>query len=74
MPAANDPASADRAGVVLDRVLWTRAPSWKQALRCTERLLQTEGFPVVLIRGLPVDAGSMTGSDMIRDAADDLFR
>ena len=46
---AFDPASADRAGVVLDRVLWTRAPSWKQALRCTERLLQTEGFPVVLL-------------------------
>lgn len=46
---AFDPVSANRAGVVLDRVLWARAPSSKKALRCTERLLQTEGFPVVLL-------------------------
>jgi coenzyme F420-0:L-glutamate ligase/coenzyme F420-1:gamma-L-glutamate ligase len=33
-----------------------------------------EGRPVVLIRGLRLDGGSTTGSDMIRDEADDLFR
>ncbi len=46
---AFDPLSAERAGVDLDRVLWVRAKSWREALRCSERLLQTEGFPLVLL-------------------------
>jgi hypothetical protein len=60
---AFDPPSAERLGVDLDRVLWVRArtelegsvedadagSSAERALRATERLLQTEGFPLVLL-------------------------
>ncbi len=46
---AFDPPSAERHGVDLDRVLWVRAPGWREALRATERLIQTEGFPLVLL-------------------------
>ena len=44
-----DPSSAARAGVALERVLWARPPSERRALQCTERLLQTEGFPLVVL-------------------------
>ena len=44
-----DPASAARAGVTLERVLWARPPGGRRALQCTERLLQTEGFPLVVL-------------------------
>ena len=44
-----DPRSAETAGVDLDRVLWVRALGWREALRCTERLLETEGFSLVLL-------------------------
>ena len=44
-----DPSSAANTGVDLDRVLWARAPAMREALRCAERLLQTEGFPLVLL-------------------------
>lgn len=44
-----DPASAARAGVALERVLWARPPNGQRALQCTERLLQTEGFPLVVL-------------------------
>ena len=51
---AFDPPSAERLGVDLDRVLWVRVRteperSAERALRATERLLQTEGFPLVLL-------------------------
>jgi RecA/RadA recombinase len=46
---AFDPVSAERAGVCLNRVLWVRAQSSREALRCSERLIQTEGFPLVLL-------------------------
>jgi hypothetical protein len=46
---AFDPPSAERLGVNLDQVLWVRAPGWREALRATERLIQTEGFPLVLL-------------------------
>jgi RecA/RadA recombinase len=46
---AFDPNSADSAGVLLDRVLWVRTPRIPQALRCTERLLETHGFALVLL-------------------------
>lgn len=58
---AFDPLSAESAGVDLDRILWARVP-WEPprpstprlqagsaAFLCTERLLQTEGFPLVLL-------------------------
>lgn len=46
---AFDPPSAEAAGVVLDRVLWVRAPRTLAALRCTERILETEGFALALL-------------------------
>lgn len=46
---AFDPASARDFGVELDRVLWARPRSESKALRCAECLLQTEGFPLVLL-------------------------
>ncbi len=46
---AFDPISADAAGVALERVLWVRPPSPRDALRCAERLLETEGFPLVVL-------------------------
>ena len=46
---AFDPLSADAAGVALERVLWVRPPALSEALRCVERLLETEGFPLVVL-------------------------
>jgi len=44
-----DPRAAEEAGVVLDRVLWARAPGLRPALRAAERLLEAEGFALVLL-------------------------
>jgi len=44
-----DPLSAQAAGVVLERVLWVRAPGLREALRSAERLLETAGFGLVLL-------------------------
>jgi len=44
---AFDPPSAQAAGVQLERVLWVRAPEPLAALRCAERVLETEGFALV---------------------------
>lgn len=46
---AFDPASAQAAGVVLERVLWMRARQPREALRGAERLLEARGFAVVLL-------------------------
>lgn len=47
---AFDPLSAEAAGVDLARTIWVRATAgWHESLRCTERLLQTEGIPVVIL-------------------------
>ncbi len=43
------PGSADTAGVDLERVLWVRPPALREALRCTERLLEASGFALVLL-------------------------
>jgi hypothetical protein len=43
------PASARRAGVQLERVLWARPPGVREAVRASERLLQARGFAVVLL-------------------------
>ncbi len=48
---AFDPASAESAGVALERVLWVRPrpPAGTPALRCAERLLEARGFALVLL-------------------------
>ena len=56
---AFDPASAAAAGVDLDRVLWARAGAWREALLAVERLLETEGIPLVM---LDLGSGSSAGS------------
>jgi len=47
------PGSADTAGVDLERVLWVRPPALREALRCTERLLEASGFALVLLDVTP---------------------
>lgn len=44
-----DPRAAEAAGVVLEQVLWARAPGLRPALRATEHLLEAEGFALVLL-------------------------
>ena len=46
---AFDPISAEDAQVVLERVLWVRPRQLSDALRCAERLLAAEGFPLVVL-------------------------
>lgn len=46
---ALDPPSAAAAGGDLRRVLWVRASGRRDALRSTERLLQTDGFALVIL-------------------------
>ncbi|CAG0991501.1 Protein RecA [Myxococcaceae bacterium] len=46
---AFDPTSAEAAGVALSRLLWVRAPDVPSALRCAERLLETQGLPLVIL-------------------------
>jgi hypothetical protein len=48
---AFDPPSARGQGVDLDRVLWVRASGWHEALCACERIVRTEGFPLVLLDG-----------------------
>jgi RecA/RadA recombinase len=66
---AFDPASAQAAGVRLDRVLWARAPGWREALRSAERLLEAHGFALVLL-DLPSERiTSAVCSRLVRAAA-----
>jgi len=44
-----DPGAADSAGVVLERVLWARAPDLQTGLRGAERVLEAEGFGLVIL-------------------------
>jgi len=57
---AFDPPSAEAAGVDLRRILWARVDAWRDAMRCTERLLETEGLPFVILDLAP-GAASATG-------------
>jgi hypothetical protein len=46
---ALDPASAQDAGVVLERVLWVRPPDARTAARACARLLELRGFALVAL-------------------------
>lgn len=46
---AFDPISSDLANSDLERLLWVRARSADEALRSCERLLQTEGFELIIL-------------------------
>lgn len=50
---AFDPQSAVDAGIDLERILWIRPHSSQDALRSCDRLLQTEGFGLVLLDTIP---------------------
>ena len=67
---ALDPRSAEAAGVDLDRVLWVRPPDWREALRCTERLLETDGFPLVLLDMPSIRSQSASPKGAQRGAAE----
>jgi hypothetical protein len=71
---ALDPLSALAAGVVLPRLLWVRAPGFREALRATERLLVTCGFALVLFDldgsgSTEAEVGSATWLRLSRAAA-----
>jgi RecA/RadA recombinase len=44
-----DPASARAAGVVLEQILWVRAPGWSEALESASHLIGARGFGLVLL-------------------------
>ena len=58
-----DPEAAERAGVDLERLLWVRPPTVKQALAAAEILLST-GFPLVV-----ADLGVVARTRFLPDAA-----
>ena len=66
---AFDPASAQAAGVRLDRVLWARAPGRREALRSAERLLEAHGFALVLLDLSSERIASAACSRLVRAAA-----
>jgi hypothetical protein len=66
---AFDPPSAEAIGVVLESVLWVRAPNIRAGLRCSERLLETEGFPLVVMDFSAAFSGNRTASATARKNA-----
>lgn len=67
-----DPETAEAGGVDLARVLWVRPPGARPALRCTELLLATRGFGLVLLDLAdlaPVVSGSFVWPRLARRAA-----
>ena len=73
---AFDPISAALADSDLDRLLWVRARSADEALRSCDRLLQTEGFELVILDLATLPAGlsqprsrSKRGEMSIRDTS-----
>jgi hypothetical protein len=59
---AFDPASAAAAGVALERVLWVRPTSPRDALRSVEHVLTTRGFALIALDlALPALPGSGVG-------------
>ena len=62
---AFDPLSAKVAGVDLARVLWVRVKEIQEALRSTERLLETEGLPLVLLDLDPPHGVASKGSSSL---------
>lgn len=65
---AFDPASAEAAGALLSRVLWARPPGWREAVRCSERLLEARGFACVLLDGAGGDVPSAAWQRLARAA------
>ncbi len=57
-----DPVAAEAAGVRLERVLWARAPDLRSALRATSRVLETEGFGLVLLNRVGTPGSGTLGS------------
>ncbi len=59
---AFDPPSAEAAGVDLDRLLWARPGGPLEALRCTERLMETGGIPLVLLDLSPASPAALSNA------------
>jgi len=64
-----DPPSAEAAGVVLEHVLWVRAQRALAALRCSERILETEGFALVILDLTAQSQGRRNDKESIPQAA-----
>ncbi len=64
-----DPPSAEASGVVLERVLWVRAPDWRATLRCVECLLETDGLPLVAMNWTGHPRRGESGREKIPDSA-----
>jgi hypothetical protein len=56
---AFEPRAAVAAGVDLERVLWVRAGDPLEALRCTERLMETGGIPLIMLDLCPPSPAAM---------------
>jgi hypothetical protein len=71
---AFDPISSNLANSDLERLLWVRARSADEALRSCERLLQTEGFELIILDlaippTLPRASTRSTHRSVIRDTS-----
>jgi len=69
---AFDPTSAVAAVAAdsdLERLLWVRARSEDEALRSCERLLQTEGFELIILDSALLEAPRSKGGAAIRDVS-----
>lgn len=70
---AFDPPSASACGIDLERLLWVRPRSCQEALRSCDRLLQTEGFDLVVFDAVLATCGGKSSRsgrgtpDSIRD-------
>jgi hypothetical protein len=64
-----DPVSAEAAGARLERVLWARTPGLREALRGTQRLLEAEGFGLVLLSLAGGETGGVTWTRLARSVA-----
>lgn len=65
---AFDPISASRAGVSLERVLWVRAPGFREALRSIASLLEARGFGLVLLDVADLAPGGRDDRELARRA------
>lgn len=59
---ALDPFSFARSGVDLARLLWVRPPTARDAVRCSELILQAGGFAVVVLDWGDAPPQRLTGS------------
>ncbi len=65
-----DPRAAASAGVALPRVLWVRAPGLRETLLASERVLEAEGFGLLLLNATGREAPSADFMRLARKASE----